>query len=206
MKIHSNTTFNKQLFYNILNDIRSLTKYFQLYFYIYIQDYIHTVWNQIKDLASGLFGVGISETLTMYKIIYLKENSKKKWIKVNFIHIEAACNGAKSQIFFQISAHVSLISEMLVAHHLRKFSPESKMEELRLIFKLRFLNVGGPEGSFFSYTETSTLPVKGCKFRCFIDLNMSRPGFEHPAFCMRGDRSHRLGHSRSLICDIWVKI
>ena len=73
--------FNKQLFYHNLNDIRSLTKYFQLYFYIYIQDYIHKVWNEMKDLASGLFGVGLSETLTMYKIIYLKENSKNS--KVN---------------------------------------------------------------------------------------------------------------------------
>ena len=35
----------------------------------------------MKDLASGLFGMVFSETLTMYKIVYLKENSKNR--KVN---------------------------------------------------------------------------------------------------------------------------
>ena len=56
----------------------------------------------------------------MYKLVYFK-------VKEDLIFIEAACNVAKSQDCFQISAHMSLLSEMLMAHQFSKISPESKM-------------------------------------------------------------------------------
>ena len=43
---------------------RNLTKCFLLYFSIYTHDYIHKVWNQMENTASGLFCMVFSETLT----------------------------------------------------------------------------------------------------------------------------------------------
>ena len=59
-------------------------------------------------------------------------------MKVILFVCEATCNAAKSQDCFQISAHVSLISEMLVAHHFSKISPELEMWDLRVSFEMRF--------------------------------------------------------------------
>ena len=50
-----------------------------------------------------------------------------------------------TSVLDQISAHVRLISEMLVAHHFSKISPELEMLDLRVSFDLRFYNVGGPK-------------------------------------------------------------
>ena len=48
-------------------------------------------------------------------------------MKVILFVCEATCNAAKKPDCFQISAHMSLISEMLVAHHFSKLSPELEM-------------------------------------------------------------------------------
>ena len=56
----------------------------------------------------------------------------------NFICVRPLATLQKSQDYFQIPAHVSLISEMLVAHRFSKISPESEMKDLRVSFELRF--------------------------------------------------------------------
>ena len=48
---------------------------------------------------------------------------------------------------------------------------------------------------YHSYTHTYCRAFgSGYVTICFNDLGLSRPGFEHPTFCKRGERSHRLTH------------
>ena len=61
-------------------------------------------------------------------LFQIKEKYTRPYkIKVILFVCEATCNAAKSQDCFQISAHVSLILEILVAHHFSKISPDLEM-------------------------------------------------------------------------------
>ena len=58
---------------------------------------------------------------------YFKVKNINYKIKVISFVCEATCTLQKRQDCFQISAHVSFISEMLVAHHFSKISQELEM-------------------------------------------------------------------------------